>query len=77
MEDRNIFAAEEYMVLDVEEIGEVDVTAGVPVIWHITVGLMVCLTTQELTEGLQQKAKIRTQFGATRCWGENETAPDR
>ena len=36
----NLFAAEEDIVLNVEEIGEVDLESGVPVIWKINVGLM-------------------------------------
>ena len=50
-EDRNVFAAEEDAVLNVEEIGEVAVAAEVPVISNITVGLMECVNNQALTTG--------------------------
>ena len=40
MDGRINFLAKEDVVLNIEEIGKVSVTAGVPVIWHITVGIM-------------------------------------
>ena len=37
---RTIFAARKDMVLNVEEMIEMTVADGFPVLWHITVGLM-------------------------------------
>ena len=76
-EDRNNLEAREDVVLKVEEIGEVAMVDGVTVIWHITVGLMECVPTQELTSETCHKATIITHFGATRCQGANTTVPYR
>ena len=76
-EERTTFTAKYEVVLTVKEIGKRDMTAGVPVIWHITVGLMECVPTQTLTAGPRKKLTKRTPYGATICQGANETAPNR
>ena len=40
MEDIKCLAAYEDAVIDIKEIGAVAMVSGIPMIWHITVGLM-------------------------------------
>ena len=52
MADTTIFANDEEAVLNAEDIGEVAVGVGDPVIWHISIGLKEYVPIQALTAGL-------------------------
>ena len=77
MEDTKIIEAEEDVTPNIEEIGKGVVAAVHPVTSNTTAGHMECVTTQVPNVEPLQRAKRRTRFGKTKCWGANAITPDR